>query len=154
MDTQELKAIQSKFEQGLAKLDLLSRCLSHLGESQGLALEVESVETKQGELGFWFAGTRYAVRIRITDRGIDDVGPSYRVPVGWLDWARGAESGDSGPALQSNYYDDRGILCEEEKQEFYCNFESCDDSRVVGGLARTLQKLASHTIAVNNAATL
>ena len=154
MDIQELKAIQATFEQGIRKLKLLSDCLGRAGEHQGLDIRVEAVDERRGELSFSFAGMMYYVKIRITDRGVDDVGASYRVPNGWLDWGRYTIAGHRESPDETNYYDDRGILCEEDRQEFYCSFADCGDERVVNGLTRKLQRLAAGTIAANNASAI
>ena len=148
MELRELQSIQHKFDQGNAKLTLLSDCLLHINDKHEINLVVESIDQKRGELKFWFAGANYYAKVRISDRGIDDIGTSYRVPIGWIDWGR--YSHDADPPIQSNFYDERGILCEEEKQEFYCSFEACDDEKTASVLIRTLQMLASRSIAVNN----
>ena len=150
MDVQTLKAVKQKFDQGVGKLHLLERCLGQLGSDQRLDVLVEPVNETLGELTFWFAGTRYYVRVRITDRETDDVGVDYRVPIGWLDWGRHNARGQVEPPEQSNFYDQRGILCEMEKDEFYCSFEDCGDNRVASGLTKKLERLVGRTIALNN----
>ena len=75
----------------------------------------------------------YYVCVRITDRDIDDIGSEYRISVDLLDCGRIDDKGDPETQIQSNYYDDQGILCELEKEEFYCDFSNCDDDRVLGG---------------------
>lgn len=151
MDTEELKALQAKFHQGMEKLGLIRSCLAGLQQRAGLEVATEEVDPRQGELCFWFAGQRYYVRVRLTDRGVDNVGAAYNVPIGWLDWGRFSAQGVREAPEQSNYFDDRGILCELEKEEFYCNFRDCEDQRLLKGMLLKLQRLVGRTIAVNNA---
>jgi hypothetical protein len=151
MEIEELQAMQGKYKQGVEKLKELSACLGRLRERTGLEIATDPVDERQGELPFWFAGARYYVRIRITDRSIDDIGADARVPIGWLDWGRYDGECHREPAEQTNYFDDRGILCEVEKEEFYCNFRNCDDKRLTKGLLSKLQRLVGRTVAVNNA---
>ena len=146
---EELKTIQAKFRQGIEKLELLSQCLTNLAEKQGFDITIEGLDRTAGELTFWFSGARYYIHIRITDRDVDDMEPGFRVPMGQLDWGRyynGRETPD-----QTNYYDERGILCELEKEEFYCSFGDCDDPRVAMGITSVLKKMVTRTIAINNA---
>jgi hypothetical protein len=151
MENEELRGIQAKYKQGLEKLGDLSACLERLRKRTGLEVATDAIDTKQGELGFWFAGTRYYVRIRIADRSIDNVGADARVPIGWLDWGRCNGECGREPAEQSNYFDDRGVLCTFEKDEFYCNFQSCNEERLQKGMLSTIGRLVGRTIAVNNA---
>jgi len=150
MDVDQLKGLQVKFRQGVEKLHLLGKCLEKLGRDQGLDLRVLSVEEEEGELVFRFAGTRYYVRARLTDRSVGDPGMSYSVPMGWLDWGRYGTSGQREPTEQANYYEERGILCDLDKDEFYCNFTSCEDERLQRGLLQKLTRLVGRTVAQNN----
>lgn len=154
MDTEELKALQAKFHQGVEKLNLIKGCLAGLKQRAGLEVPTEEVSLREGELCFWFAGQRYYVRIRLTDRGVDNVGADFNVPIGWLDWGRFSPQGTREAPEQSNYFDDRGILCELEKDAFYCNFKDCEDDRLLKGMLLKLQRLAGRTIAINNALAL
>ena len=86
MDQTELKNVHSKFKQGLQKLTLLKTCLARLTEKGTAEISVKDISTESGELCFWYAGTRYYIKIRITDRSIENVEPEYKVPIGWLDW--------------------------------------------------------------------
>jgi hypothetical protein len=150
MDVDQLKDLQVKFRQGVEKLHLLGKCLEKLGRDQGLDLRVLSVEEEVGELVFRFAGTRYYVRARLTDRSVGDPGMSYSVPMGWLDWGRFDVAGLREPPEQANYYEERGILCDLDKDEFYCNFSSCEDERLQRGLLQKLARLVGRTVAQNN----
>jgi hypothetical protein len=150
MDVDQLKGLQVKFRQGVEKLELLGKCLQQLARSQGMDLRVSGVDAEEGELGFRFAGTRYYVRTRLTDRSVGDPGMSYNVPMGWLDWGRYNASGLREPAEQSNYYEERGILCDVDKDEFYCSFTSCEDERLQRGLLQKLARLVGRTVAQNN----
>lgn len=150
MDVDQLKGLQVKFRQGVEKLHLLGKCLEKLGRDQGLDLRVLSVEEEEGELVFRFAGTRYYVRARLTDRSVGDPGMSYSVPMGWLDWGRFDVAGLREPPEQANYYEERGILLELDKDEFYCNFSSCEDERLQRGLLQKLARLVGRTVAQNN----
>jgi len=85
MERSELKNVQSKFKQGLKKLELLQACLRRLAEEGIAEISVKNIDNESGELLFRYAGTCYYIRIRITDRGIENVGPEYNVPIGWLD---------------------------------------------------------------------
>jgi len=153
MEMDELLALQGKFEQGLEKLELIKSCLAKLNKQTGLKVEVDAVDKRAGILTFWYAGGRYYVKIRLTDRGIDNIGTEHNVTIGWLDWGRfGSEGGLQEPE-QSNYYDERGILCELEKEEFYCNFRNCNEEKLRRGMLYKLQRLIQKTIAVNNAVT-
>ena len=151
MRTEELIAIQEKFDQGVQKLYLLNTCLQSVSAAMGLKVTATPVEESRGMLRFCFAGADYYVRVRVTDRDVDDVGGEYRVPIGWLDWGLINDDGVADGAVQSNYYDDRGILCELEKEEFYCDFSSCGDDRVHRGMSSNLSKLVGRSIALNNA---
>jgi hypothetical protein len=117
-------------------------------------LTVLGVDAGEGELTFRFAGTRYYVRVRLTDRSVGDPGMSYSVPMGWLDWGRYGASGLREPAEQSNYYEERGILCDLDKDEFYCSLANFEDPRLQNGLLQKLARLAARTIAQNNARAL
>jgi hypothetical protein len=150
MQPEEFKAIDQKFRQGLGKLEQLRTCMQQFAENQGVHLPLEDLDTTAGELAFWYAGTRYYVRVRISDRDVDDLEPGYRVPIGWLDWGRYAPSGARDQAEQSNYYDERGVLCDKEKEEFYCTLDDCSDSMVRDVLSSKLQRLVTRTIAINN----
>jgi len=150
MDVDQLKGLQVKFRQGVEKLHLLGKCLEKLGRDQGLDLRVLNVEEEEGELVFRFAGTRYYVRARLTDRSVGDPGMSYSVPMGWLDWGRFDVAGLREPPEQANYYEERGILLELDKDEFYCNFSSCEDERLQRGLLQKLARLVGRTVAQNN----
>jgi len=152
MDVQELQAIQAKFKQGLGKLKDVSACLGRMRKKTGLEISTDPIDEKGGELPFWFAGTQYYVRVRLTDRSIDDIGADARVPIGWLDWGRYGADGQRAPAEQTNFFDDRGILCELDKHEFYCNFQDCSEEQLQKGMLSTLQRLVGRTIVVNNAA--
>ncbi len=150
MQPEEFKAIDAKFKQGLEKLERIKGCLRHLAEKEGIELPVDELDRRAGELAFWYAGTKYYVKIRITDQDVDDLEPGYRLPIGWLDWGRSSGSNRREPAEQSNYFDERTVLCEFEKEEFYATFLDCDDEKVKKALMHKLQKLASRTIAINN----
>jgi hypothetical protein len=147
VDTSELKALQGKFQQGLDRLRELSRCLKEVCARSGLNITVEALDEVAGELPFWFAGTRYAVKVRLTDRSLDDVGVSYSVPLGWLDWGR---YGTSQRADQSDFYDDKGIMCEAEKVPYHCDLSDCENGQLEQGLLHTLQRLVAKTVALNN----
>jgi hypothetical protein len=151
MDVEQLKGLQVKFRQGVEKLGLLGQCLDGLGRSQGLDLRVLGVDPEEGELCLRFAGTRYYVRVRLTDRSVGDPGMSYSVPMGWLDWGRYNAAGLREPAEQSNYYEERGLLCELDKDEFYCSLTHCEDERLQRGLLQKLARLVGRTVAQNNA---
>ena len=151
MQQNELRAIETKFKQGIEKLQLLDACLQAFAKTAGLAASIKGIDREIGELQFLFSGMRFYVRVRITDRDVDDIGAEFRVPVGWLDWGRFDENGRREAPIQSNYFDERGILCEIEKEEFYCDFRSCDDERVHKGLLQKLSGLVGRTIALNNA---
>ncbi len=151
MDMEQLKGLQVKFRQGVEKLGLLGDCLGKLGKSQGLDLRVLGVDAEEGELGFRFAGTRYYVRVRLTDRSVGDPGMSYSVPMGWLDWGRYSAAGQRESAEQSNYYEERGLLCDLDKDEFYCSLTSFEDERLRRGLLQKLARLVGRTVAQNNA---
>jgi hypothetical protein len=151
MDIEQLKGLQVKFRQGVEKLGLLGKCLEQLGRSQGLDLRVLGVDAEEGELDFRFAGTRYYVRARLTDRSVGDPGMSYSVPMGWLDWGRYGASGLREPAESSNYYEERGILCDLDKEEYYCSLADFEDERLQRGLMQKLARLAARTVAQNNA---
>jgi len=151
MDVEELQALQGKFRQGLEKLGCLGKCLARLAEREGLEIKLEGIDESEGELTFRFAGNRYYVRIRLTDRSAGDVSMSYPVAQGWLDWGRFNSLGAREPPEQANYYEERGLLCELDKEEFYCSLKSCDDERLLKGLLQKLQRLIARTIAVNNA---
>ena len=151
MRQEELLAIQKKFEQGVEKLKLLKRCLATVTKGMGISINSESEDMAGGELRFWFAGMDFYVRIRITDRDVDDVGPEYRVAVGWLDWGCIDTDGTLDAPMLTDFYDERGILCELEREEFYCNFTDRDDQRVHESIRLKLGKLVGRSIAVNNA---
>ncbi len=151
MELEELRGMQKKFKQGLEKLELLKSCLTALHRQTGIEVQADTIDRRAGELSFWCAGTGYYVRIRLTDRGIDNIGTDYHVPIGWLDWGRRGPGGGREAPEQSNYYDERGILCTLEKDEFYCNLQNCDEEKLSKGLLYTLQRLVGRTIAVNNA---
>ena len=150
MDTEQLKEMQVKFRQGLEKLDLLCKCLAMVGQAQQLELHMLGLDREEGELAFRFAGTRYYVRIRLTDRQVGYPGAAYSVPTGWLDWGRYGPDGRREPPEQANYYEERGILCDLDKDEFYCNFASCDDERLQRGLLQKLSRLVERTVALAN----
>ena len=149
-----MKGLQLKFHQGLEKLGLLGKCLEKLGKAAGLDLAVLGVDSGEGELAFRFAGTRYYVRVRLTDRSVGDPGMSYSVPMGWLDWGRYGAAGLREPAEQSNYYEERGMLCDLDKDEFYCSLRSFEDERLQKGLLQKLARLVGRTVAQNNARAL
>ncbi len=151
MDLDELKALEIKFQQGLERLRELSDCLKTVGARADIALETDDIDERQGELPFWFAGARYYVRIRLTDRTIDDVGVPYGAPIGWLDWGRYGADGRPDRAEQSDFYDSQGVMCESEKQAFHGDLKTCGDKRLEQALLHTMQRLVSRTIAVNNA---
>ena len=150
MDLEQLKGLQIKFRQGLEKLELLGGCLAKIGQAQGLDLRVLGVDGEEGELTFRFAGTKYYVRVRLTDRSVGDPGMSYAVPMGWLDWGRFGGGGRREAPEQTNYYEERGLLCDLDKDQFYCNLQSCDDQRLTRGLLQKLQRLVGRTLALNN----
>ena len=151
MDMEELKGLEAKFQQGLERLQELSVCLKTMGARAGVTLETDDIDMRSGELPFWFAGARYFVRVRLTDRTIDDVGVSYGAPIGWLDWGRYGIDGRAERAERSDFYDSQGVMCESEKQAFHGDLKRCDDKRLEQALLHTLQRLVSKTIAVNNA---
>jgi hypothetical protein len=154
MELDEMKGVQGKFKQGLEKLELVKSCLTKLKKQTDLEVEADSVDNREGILTFWFAGTRYYVKIRLTDRGIDNIGTDYNVAIGWLDWGRFTDGGDRESPEQSNFYDERGILCKIEREEFYCNFENCNEEKLRRAMLYKLQRLVDRTIAVNNALSL
>ena len=154
MELDEMKAVQGKFKQGLEKLEFIKICLDTLKKQTDLDVEADPVDQREGVLTFWFAGTRYYVKIRLTDRGVDNIGTDYNVAIGWLDWGRIGTAGTREAAEQSNYYDERGILCEIEKEEFYCNFQNCDEEKLRRAMLYKMQRLVGRTITVNNALTL
>jgi hypothetical protein len=154
MELDEMKAVQGKFKQGLEKLELIKSCLAKLNKQTGLEVEAGPVDSREGLLPFWFAGTRYYVRIRLTDRGVDNIGTDYNVAIGWLDWGRYGAEGKRDAPEQSNYFDERGILCQMEKEEFYCNFQNCNEEKLRKAMLYKLQRLVGRTITVNNALTL
>ena len=43
------------------------------------------------------------------------------------------------------------ILCEVEKEEFYCDFSNCSDDRVRRGMLHHLSALVGRSISLNNA---
>ena len=151
-DPDKLRILDGKFKQGLEKLRLLRRCLTELQKKNGYELPMENIDENAGELAFWFAGGKYYIRIRITDKDVDQQQPEYKVPIGWLDWGRFNANGNREAPESTNYFDDRGILCELEKEEFYCNFKDCTDERVVQGLTQKLDKLVSKALSINNIA--
>ncbi len=150
MQQDELKAIGGKFRQGIEKLRLLETCLTSLASGMRLDLHSKGVDEERGELTFLFSGMRFYVRVRITDRDVDDVGTEYRVPVGWLDWGRFDANDARENPIQSNFFDERGILCEIGKQELYCNFENCDDEQVRRAMLQKFNALVDRAIAANN----
>lgn len=154
MEREELKRVQSKFNQGLQKLELVRNCLSRLAQIGSVEMHIGAIDNERGELAFFFAGVRYYVRIRITDRSIEGVGADYNVPIGWFDWGAFDINDVRQKHIQSNYFDERGILCNIEKEEFYCDFSDCDDPRIQEGLQLKLQRLVGRTVAQNNAAIL
>ena len=79
MDVQELQAMQAKFKQGLGKLKELSACLGRMRKRTGLEIVTDPIDEKAGELPFWFAGTRYFVRVRLTDRSIGLLSAGFAV---------------------------------------------------------------------------
>jgi hypothetical protein len=151
MELEELRGMQNKFKQGLEKLELLKSCFTALHRQTGIEVEVDTIDRRAGELSFWYAGTGYYVKIRLTDRSIDNIGTDYHVPIGWLDWGRRRPDRDRETPEQSNYYDERGILCTLDNDEFYCNLQNCDEEKLRKGLLYTLQRLVGRTIAANNA---
>ena len=151
IDLEELKALETKFQQGLERLQELSSCLKTVGARVGLTLETNDVDMQRGELSFCLAGTRYFVRVRLTDRTIDDVGVSYAAPMGWLDWGRYGVADRAERVEQSDFYDSQGVMCESERQAFHGDLKACDDTRLEQALLHTLQRLVSKTIAMNNA---
>jgi hypothetical protein len=154
MDVEQLRGLQLKFRQGQEKLELLGRCLDGLGKAQGLDIRVLGVDGEEGELAFRFAGTKYYVRVRLADRSVGDPGMSYAVPMGWLDWGRFSLDGRREAPEQSTYFEERGILCDLDKDQFYCNLQSCDDERLTRGLLQKLDRLVGRTLALNNARSL
>jgi hypothetical protein len=154
MELDEMKAVQEKFEQGLERLELIKSCLAKLKKQTDLEVDADPVDKREGLLTFWFAGTRYYVKIRLTDRGVDNIGTDYNVAIGWLDWGRYGATGAPQAPEQFNFFDDRGILCEMEKEEFYCNFQNCNEEKLRRAMLYKLQRLVGRTITVNNALTL
>ena len=154
MELDEMKAVQGKFKQGLEKLELIKSCLAKLKKQTGLEVEAGPVDSREGLLTFWFAGTRYYVNTRLTDRGVDNIGTDYNVAIGWLDWGRFGTEGKRESPEQSNYFDERGILCQMEKEEFYCNFQNCNEEKLRKAMLYKLQRLVGRTITVNNALAL
>jgi hypothetical protein len=154
MELDEMKAVQGKFKQGLEKLELIKSCLAKLKKQTDLEVEPDPVDKREGILTFWFAGTHYYVKIRLTDRGVDNIGTDYNVAIGWLDWGRFGVGGNRETPEQSNYFDERGILCEMEKEEFYCNFRNCNEEKLRKAMLYKMQRLVGRTITVNNALTL
>jgi hypothetical protein len=75
---------------------------------------------------------------------------SYSVPMGWLDWGRYNASGLREAPEQSNYYEERGMLCDLDKDVFYCNLRSLEDERLQRGLLQKLTRLVRRTVAQNN----
>jgi hypothetical protein len=150
MDVEQLKGLQIKYRQGLEKLEMLGKCLAKIGQAQGLDVRVLGVNGEEGELTFRFAGTKYFVRVRLTDRSVGDPGMSYAVPMGWLDWGRFARGGQREAPEQTNYFEEQGILCDVDKDQFYCNFQNCDDERLTRGLLQKLERLVGRTVALNN----
>ena len=153
MELEELKALQAIFRDGLEKLSLLETCLADIKARNGLDIQIAELNERGGFLTFWFAGTLYYIQIRITDRNIDDtgredIGVEYRVPIGWLDWGRHDNRGRPEIPDQSNYYDDRGILCNLDKEEFYCSLQP-GDTRLEKVLLQKLQRLVGKTVAMN-----
>lgn len=151
MQDTELIAINNKFNQGVEKLERLETCLGTVAGAANLQIESHGVDALRGELGLTFAGMKFYVRVRITDRDVDDVGTEYRVPIGWLDWGRFDNNEVREPPMMSNFYDDRGILCQIEKEEFYCSFNDCTEDRVRRGMLHHLGALVGRTIVLNNA---
>lgn len=147
----ELVAVGTKYKQGLEKLRLLQKCLDLLPKSSNIDLISDGIDEKRGEFAFWFAGTRYYVRIRVTDQNVEESPEEYRVPIGWLDWGRYGTDGRSGAPEQSNFFDERGVLCDFEKEQFYCNLEDCGQDRLKRALMGKLQKLVTRSVALNNA---
>jgi hypothetical protein len=154
MELDEMKAVQGKFNQGLEKLEFIKTCLAKLKKQTDLDVETDPVDKREGVLTFWFAGTRYYVKIRLTDRGVDNIGTDYNVAIGWLDWGRCGTGGNREAPEQSNYFDERGILCEIEKEEFYCNFQNCNEEKLRKAMLYKIRRLVGRTITVNNALTL
>jgi hypothetical protein len=153
MELDEMEAMQGKFKQGLEKLELIKSCLAKLKKRTNLDVETEPVDKREGILTFWFAGTRYYAKIRLTDRGVDNIGTDYNVAIGWLDWGRFGPAGNREAPEQSNFFDERGILCEIEKEEFYCNFQNCNEEKLNRTMLYKLQRLVNRTITANNTLT-
>jgi hypothetical protein len=153
MELDEMEAMQGKFKQGLEKLELIKSCLAKLKKRTNLDVETEPVDKREGILTFWFAGTRYYAKIRLTDRGVDNIGTDYNVAIGWLDWGRFGAAGNREAPEQSNFFDERGILCEIEKEEFYCNFQNCNEEKLNRTMLYKLQRLVNRTITANNTLT-
>ena len=151
MQESELLAISGKFRQGLERLKRLDECLDVLAGELKLSVDSHQIDSVRGELVFVFAGMKFFIRIRVTDRDVDDVGTDSRVPIGWLDWGRFDENDCRDAPIQSNFYDDRGILCEYGKDEFYCSFDDCTDERARHGMLIHLSALVGRSIALNNA---
>jgi hypothetical protein len=151
MQQSELVAISGKFRQGLERLKRLEKCLEVLAGELKLSIDSHQIDSERGELVFVFAGMSFYIRIRVTDRHVDDVGTEYRVPIGWLDWGRLDENDRRDAPIQSSFYDDRGILCEFGKEEFYCSFDDCSDERARRGMLVYLSTLVGRSIALNNA---
>ncbi len=153
-ELEELKALQAIFRDGLEKLSLLEAYLADTKARNALDIEFDELNERDGVLNFWFAGTKYYVKVRITDRNLDDrglegdIGLEYRVPIGWLDWGRYNSRNQREIPEQSDYYDDRGILCNLDKEEFYCSLQP-GDKRLEKVLLQKLQRLVSKTVAMN-----
>lgn len=142
--------LQSVFKTGLGKLVVIDRYIEMVRKTNSLEFLIDGIDEKRGELNIWFAGSRYYIKIRLTDRDVEDVGPEYRAPMGWLDWGRYSRYGRMEPPEQSNFYDEKGILCELDGKEYFCNLQKSADEQMLTVLRNTLSKLIRKNIAVNN----
>ena len=150
MEFEELKTIEAKFSQGIEKLNRLTECFQELKKRGLVGITIEEVDTVNGELTFYSAGTRYYVRIRITDRSLEDIGTDYKVPLGWLDWGSFDINNLRMHPDHSNFYDDKGVFWELEGKEFYSDLKNCEDEKLTKAMLLKLQRLAAATIARNN----
>ena len=146
----ELRLLQGVFKTGHGKLEAIAGYIEKVRKENSLDFLVDGIDEKKGELTFWFAGTQYYTKIRLTDRDVEDVGPEYRAPMGWLDWGRCNRFGRMEPPEQSNFYDEKGILCELDGKEYFCNMQTSANEQIMTVLLNTLSKLIRKTIAVNN----
>ena len=151
MEKEEFGALDGRFKQGLEKLESIRERLADLAGRLGVDIEAEPLCRREGELAFWFAGTRYYARLRIADRSLDDGGAPVTVPIGWIDWGQYDLSGLHGTVDQSTYFDDRGVLFVVDREEIYCDVGRRDDALAARALLSRLSRLVTRTMAVNSA---